>query len=987
MPQERQIVPVQLGGLGTSQDPRITANELLKCQNAVFPRKHAIAKRDGTKALTGTYTEQSMGAYRDRPVLYGTALRLFDGSAADAGSFVSAGSTPRTDIYPEPLFSIDGASALSQPTIGILGSVLAVGSYGNVRTLHRYSRTQLDTASADGTPQVLVVGTTLLVFDSVGYRTINTTTGVIGTRTAYPVASAYPNGLFDAVVMDSTTAMVVYVSGVALDTLQLGTWEAGVYNTTAFAKTYPIVNVAIYKQMSCTEQATAVCVYEQLHGDSTEEYFAEGYSKARVLTVTAASLLSLSSTATGTTMAGCATTGAAGKIYVTLCDSAFAHFIDGIWQVTFTDVAGTGTASGLAQFLKNVRVASKPFGPNTERMLVFFKGLTGAAGSVPPAQRTLFAVELPGGALAGKLLTDAVCTPDNPDLAYILYSSAPSHPQLIDGVCYLGASKLIGLTAAASSSMACACLVAATVGQQASQPVELGPYLLLPNSQPFIYDGVQVTEQGFACYPEGVRVSVGGTGGTIATGTYAIRVTYEWTDAQARRWRSAASPAVSFSITLGQKATYSIPILPLTNKTGVQLVIWRTKIGGSTYFERTYLNNNTLDADGVITYADGTPDSTAFPIGTRTLYCEEGGEIEATPPRPHRVAFQHQGRHFVLDRDEESTTWWYSKQLDDGVTVEHSDSLRLTMDKIGGRCTAAASFMGRGVIFKERAIYLFSGDGLDDLASGAGYSTPLILSPSVGCRHACTLVEIPAGLVFECDGDLYLLTRGLEVQPIGEPVREISSGVTIAKAIAVPDLQRAVFLTNGSALVYHYEQDRWSTWTAHEAVGGCWAGTRAYFVTSAGAVKVEDRGAYLDGTSPISMGIDTGWLSLAGLGGDARIKRALFIGYMLDRTAQLHVEWQYNGDPTWTDTQKLAPATLLNFDYTAHLGDGLGLAYTDQALALQAVPGAGRQRCTAVRLRIWDEYGGAGFTAVGLAFEVEPRPGAYRPGIARQAAP
>jgi hypothetical protein len=113
----------------------------------------------------------------------------------------------------------------------------------------------------------------------------------------------------------------------------------------------------------------------------------------------------------------------------------------------------------------------------------------------------------------------------------------------------------------------------------------------------------------------------------------------------------------------------------------------------------------------------------------------------------------------------------------------------------------------------------------------------------------------------------------------------------------------------------------------------------------------------------------------------------MVFGNLLDEETEMHVEWQYNGDPVWCDTQKLAPATLFPFDFSAFLGDGLGLAYTDQALILQAVPGAGRQKSTAVRLRIWDEYGTEGFALVGLAFEVEPLQGAHRPGVIRQASP
>lgn len=522
--------------------------------------------------------------------------------------------------------------------------------------------------------------------------------------------------------------------------------------------------------------------------------------------------------------------------------------------------------------------------------------------------------------------------------------------------------------------------------------------LHIPNSNPYIWDGQSLVEDGFLVYPEGLSVAISDGGGKLVNGaTYQWCATYEWMDANGFTHSSAPSPPLEATISAvgddGLAAIY-VPYLSLTRKANVRVVLWRTKAKGQIFYRVSAVDNSLLSSQALFGDAGGSAAADDDLVGAPYLYTT-GGRYENIQPQPYRTHAIHQDRHFIVDRERESTHVWYSKS---GVSEDDNeergfqanDRMLVQVPPDGGRIIALSSYLDRLLIFKETRIYVVTGAGVDDSGQGAGYANAVLLDPAIGCTNEKSVVQIPTGVMFLSKRGIYQLDQSLQRQPVGLPVRDhtdlgVGEGLDYKRIVAanvIPAKGYVVFSTGGDALVYSYIHGVWSTFSNHEATDAIewngWLWWKAPYL-SGDYVKIENTSSFLDVAKRFAMTLRTGVMSFSGLFAFERIYSVGFLGQAI-AACVFRVKTAYDAAPAWLDNQAINGVTALGkyFDVASYLGTMSDTSFLDKTLMIDA--GTSRQKCGAVQTEISDEQIPAVVTIVTVAnataYRVDIAPGA-----------
>ena len=157
--------------------------------------------------------------------------------------------------------------------------------------------------------------------------------------------------------------------------------------------------------------------------------------------------------------------------------------------------------------------------------------------------------------------------------------------------------------------------------------------------------------------------------------------------------------------------------------------------------------------------------------------------------------------------------------------------------------------------------------------------------------------------LFKSPKGIYLLGRDESITYIGAPVEQYND-LTITSANLLAQTNQIVFTTlEGTALVYNYFFNAWSTWVDLPAVDACvWNGQLAVLRAN-GTVMLQDltgtvfADTYGDGVSyPVSLTIQTPWLKLAGQLGYQSVYGIYLLGLLqAPHILQASVAYDYNG--------------------------------------------------------------------------------------------
>lgn len=430
-----------------------------------------------------------------------------------------------------------------------------------------------------------------------------------------------------------------------------------------------------------------------------------------------------------------------------------------------------------------------------------------------------------------------------------------------------------------------------------------GSSITLNNTATATNTGTTLTIQGnVAAVPTG--------GGAAGLGLYYYQVTYEWTDNLGIAHKSTPSVPVT-AATSGSAATgvftLNIPTLRLTYKilSPVKIVVYRWSVNTQVYNEVTsivapLLNNTTVDS---VSFVDTLPDSSV--VGNDILYTTGGVVADINGPASNIMCLFDTRLVQVSAEDDDVLN--FSKQVIENTPVEMNTAFTIyvspntgTESSTGGM-TAIAPMDDKLIIFKNDAIYYINGVGPNNLGTTStgcslgNYSQPTFITSVVGCSNQQSIVLTSAGLMFQSDKGIWLLSRNLSTSYIGAPVERYNS-LSINSANVIPAKNYVLFtLSSGEMLMYDYYYSQWGTFKGASAISSCIYNGMHTLLTPYGQILQETEGEYLDNGNPVLISFATGWLNIASLQGYQRFYRMYFLArYLGPHFLNVDVAYDYN---------------------------------------------------------------------------------------------
>lgn len=483
-------------------------------------------------------------------------------------------------------------------------------------------------------------------------------------------------------------------------------------------------------------------------------------------------------------------------------------------------------------------------------------------------------------------------------------------------------------------------------------------------------------ENGMLMHPENLSVSGTGTAGNLSDGTYSFKGTYEYVDENGDIVRSAASPAISQTLSGGtsdQNANISFPALTMVNErksSHLRLVLWRTKAGGTTYYrdvDATTNDNIRTSTTWGTTLVGGTTSDADIDDG-EILYTDGGVLDDYSAPCPKAITAS-ETRVFVVPSDDPSAVW-FSKEKINGVAISFNELLSLRIDRDGPN-TALGYMDGNVIVFKSNSIYVFGGAGPNNLGQGS-FTSPRQISSDAGCITPQSVVATDQGLFFQSKKGIRLLNRGMQVVPIGSDVEDYKGTDIIASVLMRDDHEVRFLHTDGTLLVYDYENGAWGRHTSStmldSSVKSMTLSDGKCVIARTDEIWREKDGQFTDDDSSsnsYALQIDTPWYKLAGINGFQRVYWVAILGeYKTAHTLTINVYYDYV--ETSAETITVSPSS-------------------DPAPYLYRFKPA-RQRCTAIRFRLADSSGSGteeNMTLTGLSMEIGVKGGIHRGPAAR----
>lgn len=566
----------------------------------------------------------------------------------------------------------------------------------------------------------------------------------------------------------------------------------------------------------------------------------------------------------------------------------------------------SGVEGSVSTFARQLRLLSRPFlvGDRWCVATLWMASYGGAGGTTVGLQPTAFILAVDsrnndGGGLVGRVLAG--------NAAPLLSSGLPKTLATAEGTARFLVPRRTRLQLQEDGASLVDVSVTGLTAITLSEPspaafscVEDEGGLHLGGTLPRYYDGAQFVEDGFAVYPEGVSVAFSSSG-SLSAGQYSWQVVYEWTDSRGRRHTSAPSVPVLGTATSSQKATLTVPLLHLTEKREVRLVVYRTEHDGTTHYRTTLRSYVQPDANSqtadTVELVDGVADAD---IITNEILYTDGGELDHFPPPPYTVAAKHLDYIFTNTMEDASGfSWSLPTRLSEGTAWSDAFTSR-----VSGVVSGFSTLDEKLIIFTEAAEYVVLGRGPDVTGANSTFSDfPQLVTGSVGCTNPKSIISTPMGVFHFSTAGLYLLARTLEDVPQGDSVSRYS-GLAITHAMLLEAVRQVRFYTEeGTTLVFDYAPQvmQWSVFTGQPALDAVVFSTAPHYCTGSKVVRESSTATTEDGVA-FAVKVGSAWLKFSSIQGAQRVWHCMLLG-TLGTSMTIAASTYYDYDEALHDTK------------------------------------------------------------------------------------
>lgn len=448
--------------------------------------------------------------------------------------------------------------------------------------------------------------------------------------------------------------------------------------------------------------------------------------------------------------------------------------------------------------------------------------------------------------------------------------------------------------------------------------------LFLSGSILMEYDGADLFENGFLLGGN-LSTSQSSTGGSLADGTYNIKVVYTAYNTRGEKYISAPSAATTVTISYGT-GTAKITVTPtsiagLSDRNRIRAEVYITEPSGTIY----YYSGLSLGPSSTVTI-------TSVNTTGAQIYTSDG-TLDYDAPEQLVSITSKGGRVFGIT---EKGDVWYSNEQVSGYGV--SFSWFLTQKTHGG---PTANYKIRNIediiaISGAPGLQLMTGNGPTAAGTNNDFAPPRGPAEAIAPNGANPALSYADGIIYKIGNRLFLLGRDFSYQHnFGEQVQDTTPS-TVASMIAISNEPRVLigFTDNDTACVYDYSSRQWSQYTGHQMQDAASSGDSLCWVTSAGQVYKRNS-TYLDNATPIQMLVETPWIRVGSVQGYQRAFNALILGeWKSAHTLNMKIYYDYSS----------TAAETISFDLSSGYSPG-------DPLRLEHYCG---RPCQAVKIRLYD---------------------------------
>lgn len=513
-----------------------------------------------------------------------------------------------------------------------------------------------------------------------------------------------------------------------------------------------------------------------------------------------------------------------------------------------------------------------------------------------------------------------------------------------------------------------------------------GQGMFITSGRPSWYDGVQLSEHGFAWAPSVDRDDpsdfVVDPGGVLTAGDYDATCIFQYQDVNGQLQQSEPSATMGpVTAALNDEGHITFKNTLLTDRAAPDVAFWssgvsrarviayRTTVGpGALMFRAVeFLAGSAIPPNETtsgttapslqIDFAQTTEEDDEHIQNNEVLYTT-GGILPNTGTPPAEVCHVHGGRLWLAQLEEKNDVW-FSQPFVALEAPRFNGNLKLRFDE---PVFSLGTLDDKLIVGCERSLFVVTGNGppaAGDIDIGFQIER---LAGDVGCVDHRSMVSTPIGLMFFAAGrGFMLLDRSLQLQEIGAPVRQyLFNGrfggplfpdfAPIRCGTLVADQTQVRWLTNVSIdestatawFVYDYRVGEWSVDTTENA--GFAVDSIAFdhgkdyaYLTSEGTVfdESDEPG---DGGAFISMAMETPWIKLDTLQGWQRVRSVTLLGRRSADPGSIVIAIGYDYEDSYTQSVRFTAAEI-------------GALSTD---VMQLKVRFGRQKCEAFRIAIND---------------------------------
>lgn len=476
-----------------------------------------------------------------------------------------------------------------------------------------------------------------------------------------------------------------------------------------------------------------------------------------------------------------------------------------------------------------------------------------------------------------------------------------------------------------------------------------GGQAVIAAAQPAVWDGAEITEFQPARAPKIVGSATGGTGDTL-TGTYRFAAVISWRDSSGTAHRSPPSNTITLSpAAAAVRLWVTVPVTYENRVTqgGYTVTIYASQNGGSVMY-----------AQGI---AEDVASSTAYwhaftaiydPVQnalTPALYSDGSATQIKIPyaPNASRDAKVIGDRLWLIDAERNRA--YYSQPMSTealaGVFPAMNPTQYVDFPAAAGTVIALENWKESPLFFSSTGVWTVDGEGPDALNNPPYFGQPRQLS-DLPCTDGDSVVLTPAGIIFRSGNRFALAGNGFGV------LDDVNANVDVIGAVSFRDQHEVVvFLSNGTACVFNYLKQAWTTWDANVfsssgAISAVaqdpWSGKALYFSDSATALFSIDPTTV---STTAQMSISTGWVipgnpqedctlqnwyTRCARGGAHGVDMTIGVDYQANQPAKSYSSTEVTNTTTngrydlWAEPRdKPARAVKLTLTETGASGDGM----------------------------------------------------------------